>query len=200
MYNENQSNKLTGKDLISIGIYSAIYFVISMIGMVLAMIPAMWIAMPGVIAILAGIPYMLLCSKVKKVGVPLIMGGITALLYFLTSQFTIVILVAFLVGCILAEIARWKTKYSSFKGNAVSFIFFSFGMVGSPLPIWLFKDSFFSQIASQGMPDEYINSLQSMCSNTMLIVLLLTPVIGGIIGSFIAKLMFRKHFEKAGII
>ena len=115
MSEQTKSLKLTGKDLINIGIFSAIYFVLSFIGMFLGIIPILWILMPGVIAILAGIPFMLLCAKVQKPGVPLLMGLITGLLYFITGQFTMVILATFVIGCVLAEIVRWKTKYGSFK-------------------------------------------------------------------------------------
>ena len=36
--------------------------------------------------------------------------------------------------------------------------------------------------------------------NTMLIVLFVAPIIGGIIGAFIARGLFKKHFVKAGIV
>lgn len=84
--------KLTGKDWIAIGIFSALYFVISFIGMFLGIIPIMWILMPGVVAILAGIPFLFLCSKVQKPGAVLLMGLVTALLYYVTGQFTLLIL------------------------------------------------------------------------------------------------------------
>ena len=132
MRQQKDSLKLTGKDLINIGIFSAIYFVLSFIGMVLAIIPIMWILMPGVIAILAGIPFMLLCVKVQKPGVPLLMGIITGILYFITGQFTVVILITFVISCLLAELLRFLTHYRDFKGNAIAFILFSYGMVGSP--------------------------------------------------------------------
>ena len=80
MSEQTPNLKLTGKDLINIGIFSAIYFVLSFVGMFLAIIPVLWIIMPGIIAILSGTPFMLLCVKVQKPGVPLLMGLITGLL------------------------------------------------------------------------------------------------------------------------
>ncbi len=200
MSDQNYSLRLTGKDLINIGIFSAIYFMISFIGMGLAIIPVLWILMPGVIAILAGIPFMLLCSKVKKPGVPLLMGIITGLLYFITGQFTAVILATFACGCLLAELLRWKSHYGSYKGNTLAFILFSYGMAGSPLPIWIFRDSFFTQIAGQGMPEAYVSTMESLSSVPMLLIMLVSPIIGGLIGAFIAQAMFKKHFKKAGMV
>ncbi len=194
------SRKLTGKDFISIGIFSAIYFIINFIFMVMGMIPIMWILMPAMIGLFTGIPYMLLCAKVQKPGAILIMGFITAFIYFVTGQFTPVILITFGISCVLGEVIRIITKYNSFKGNSISFIFFSLGMIGSPLPIWIYKDSFFAQIEQQGMSAEFVNTLSGFASNQMLIFMVAMTVILSIAGVFIAKSVFKKHFEKAGII
>lgn len=196
-----KSYKLKGKDLITIGIFSAIYFIINFIFMIMGGIhPIIWILMPALIAVFAGIPYMLMVSKVQKPFAVLLMGLITGLIYFATGQFTVIILISMSVSCILAEVVRYFSKYNSFKGNAISYVFFSMGMVGSPLPIWLFKSDFLAQIAEQGMPADYVASLQTLSSNTMLVVLFVAPIIGAIIGAFIAKALFKKHFEKAGIV
>ena len=61
--------KLKGKDLITIGIFSAIYFVINFAFMLLGGIhPVLWMLMPGFIAVFAGIPFMLMVAKVQKSG------------------------------------------------------------------------------------------------------------------------------------
>ena len=191
--------KLKGKDLITIGIFSAIYFVINFAFMLLGGIhPVLWMLMPGFIAVFAGIPFMLMVAKVQKLGAVFLMGLITALIYFVTGQFTLVILISMASTCILAEVVRVVTKYNSFKGNSIAYVIFSLGMVGSPLPIWLFKA--LAQITEQGMPADYVAAVEALSSNTMLIVLFVAPIIGGIIGAFIARGLFKKHFVKAGIV
>jgi energy-coupling factor transport system substrate-specific component len=195
------TRKLKGKDLITIGIFSAIYFVINFIFMLSAGIhPILWVLMPGTIALFTGIPYMLMAAKVQKPGAAFLMGLITGLIYFATGQFTVVILISMVVSCGLAELTRYITKYNSFTGDSLSFIFFSFGMVGSPLPIWLFKESFLAQIGGQGMPADYVSAVEAVSANWMLIILFVAPVIGGTAGALIARKLFKKHFVKAGII
>ena len=131
----NLEKKLKGKDLITIGIFSAIYFVINFAFMLLGGIhPVLWMLMPGFIAVFAGIPFMLMVVKVQKLGAVFLMGLITALIYFVTGQFTLVILISMASTCILAEIVRAVTKYNSFKGNSIAYVIFSLGMVGSPFP------------------------------------------------------------------
>ena len=192
---------MSGKDVITVGIFSAIYFVINFAFMLLGGIhPVLWMLMPGFIAVFAGIPFMLMVAKVQKLGAVFLMGLITALIYFATGQFTLVILISMASTCILAEVVRAVTKYNSFKGNSIAYVIFSLGMVGSPLPIWLFKADFLAQITEQGMPADYVAAVEALSSNAMLIVLFVAPIIGGIIGAFIARSLFKKHFVKAGIV
>ena len=153
-----------------------------------------------IIALFTGIPHLMMCAKVQKVGSVLLMGLITGLIYFVTGQFTPVILVSFVIACGLGELVRGCTHYTSIRGNLVSFVLFSLGMVGSPLPIWLMREDFLRQITEQGMPADYVNTLAALSSSSMLVVLFLAPVVGAIIGGFIARAMFRKHFEKAGLV
>ena len=128
-----QKKGMTGKDIITVGIFSAIYFVINFAFMLLSGLhPLLWILMPGLIAVFAGIPFLMMCTKVPKTGAVVLMGFITALIYFVTGQFTVVILIAFAVSCILAELCRICSHYRSFRGNALAYVFFSLGMIGAP--------------------------------------------------------------------
>lgn len=197
----SSSCSLKGKDLITIGIFSAIYFVINFTFMLMGGLhPIMWILMPGFIALFTGIPFMLMCSKVQKMGAVLLMGVITGLIYFVTGMFTVMILGTFVIACILGEAARFISRYYNIKGNIVAFIFFSLGMTGSPLPIWTMHEKFMAQISGQGMPASYTSALESLSSPIMLFVLFLAPIIGALLGSWISKRMFYKHFEKAGMV
>ena len=68
---------MSGKDVITVGIFSAIYFVINFAFMLLGGLhPLLWILMPGFIALFTGIPYLMMCAKVQKVGSVLLMGQI----------------------------------------------------------------------------------------------------------------------------
>ena len=201
MSNSKNGKGLKGKDLITIGIFSAIYFVINFAFMLLGGIhPVLWMLMPGFIAVFAGIPFLLMAAKVQKPGAVFLMGLITALIYFVTGQFTLVILISMASACVLAEVIRSMAKYDSFKGNSTAYVIFSLGMTGSPLPIWLFKADFLAQITEQGMPADYVSAVEALSSNAMLVVLFVAPIIGGMIGAFIAKGLFKKHFVKAGIV
>ena len=80
-----KSRGMSGKDVITVGIFSAIYFVINFAFMLLGGLhPLLWILMLGFIALFTGIPYLMMCAKVQKVGSVLLMGLITGLIYYLS--------------------------------------------------------------------------------------------------------------------
>ena len=196
----NQNRKLTGKDVIAIGIYSAIYFVLNFMAMMTGLIPLLWILLPGTVAILTGIPFLLMAVKVPKPGAVLIMGLITAFLYFVTGQFTVLILITMLIACVVSEAYRYITKYNlKFSNLAVAFILFGYGMAGSPLALFVYRESFLAQI-SETMSQEYVVAISSYITTPMLILLLVSPIAGGFFGALIAGGIFKKHFKKAGIV
>lgn len=198
---EGEKKGLRGRDLISIGIFTAVYFVLNFICMILGGFhPALWVFMPALIALIAGTPFMLMCAKVQKIGAVLIMGVITALIYFVTGMFTPFILLLMLICCVIAEIIRALAKHKSFWGNALSYAVFGLGMCGSPLPIWTMRDAFFEQIQSQGMSAEYVSTLAAITGDVMLPVMILATFACGFVGALIARSLFRKHFEKAGLV
>ena len=196
----NQNQKLTGKDVIAIGIYSAIYFVLNFVAMMTGFIPLLWMVLPGTVAILTGIPFLLMSVKVPKPGAVIIMGLITAFLYFVTGQFTVLILLTMLIACAVSEVYRYITKYNlKFSNLMVAFILFSYGMAGSPLALFVYRDSFLAQIG-ETMSQEYVAAISSYITTPMLILLLVSPIAGGFFGALIAGGIFKKHFKKAGIV
>lgn len=198
---KTEANKLQIKDLVTIGIFSAIYFVVNLIVMVCGGIsPIIWIFMPAIIGLLCGVIFMLMTAKVQKFGAILIMSIITALIYFATGQFTVVLLVSFAIVSIIAEFIRRGFGYKSFTGNLIAYAIFSLGMTGSPLPIWLFGDSFLKSIMEQGMSASYVEGLKTLTSTGMLMLMYIATFIAALIGGFIGRSMLKKHFKKAGIV
>lgn len=156
-----ENNKLKVKDLVNIGIFSALYMVISMIVMIpVGIAPILWLIWPGIAGLFGGAFFTLLMTKVPKQGAALILAIITGLLYFATGECTWVIIVTFAVAGILGEAARKVLGYKSFKGIALAGGFTAFGFIGSPLPMWLFQDAYMKSIEEMGMGVEYVEGLR----------------------------------------
>lgn len=196
-----KTNKLQIKDLVTIGIFTAIYFMVNVIVMVCGGIaPLVWIFMPTILSLLCGVIYMPLMAKVQKPGAILIMGMITTLIYLIRGGFFLVLIVTYSVFCILAELIRKQMGYSSFKSNLFSYAFFSMGMVGDLLPIWIFRDKYAEHMLSSGMPADYIEVLNNVTSVGMLVVMLAATFLMAFVGGFLGKLVMKKHLEKAGMV
>ena len=190
------NKKLRGKDVITIGIFTAIYFAINFGFMLLGGLhPLMWILMPGFIALVGSIPYMIMVQKVKKTGAVIIMGAIVAIIYYLTGQFSLIIIASLAIASVLAEVIRYLSKYDSYKGNSLSYAFFSLGMIGSPAQVWILKDEFISKMLEMGMPVDYVNILKTFINTPMLIVLIVTPFVFGLLSCGILKSFLYKNFE-----
>ncbi|MBU3186318.1 MptD family putative ECF transporter S component [Clostridium estertheticum] len=198
---KTKTNTLQIKDLVTIGIFSAIYFVVNLIVMICGGIaPIIWIFMPAIIGLFCGVIFMLMTAKVQKFGPVFIMAIITTIIYLATGQFTVILLITFGVSSIIAEFVRRGFGYQSFIGDLLAYVVFSLGMIGSPLPIWLFGDSFFNSIVEQGMSASYVEGLKIYTSIGMLAAMIISTVILALIGGLIGRSMLKKHFKKAGIV
>ena len=111
-----------------------------------------------------------------------------------------VIIVTFAIAGLLAEVMRKVLGYKSFRGIALAGGFCAIGFIGSPLPMWLFQESYMKSIEEMGMGAEYVEGLQSMISAGSFIGMLAVAFIGGLLGTLIGHKMLKKHFEKAGIV
>ena len=63
-------NKLQGKDLINIGIFTAIYFIVIFAAASIGFIPIFIPLISVIVPLVGGIPMMLFFSKIKKFGMP----------------------------------------------------------------------------------------------------------------------------------
>ena len=169
--------------------------------MALAMFsPVFWLAWPAMSGIICGSLYVLLSAKVTKKGVAFLMAVITGIIYFACGECTWVIVLTFIVAGLLAEVVRAVLGYKSTKAVVLSCGVLTLGFIGSPLPMWLFQDSYMNSIIEMGMSATYVNSMQSMISVGSLILMIIGALLGGMIGALIGKAIFKKHFAKAGII
>lgn len=162
--------------------------------------PILWLLWPGIAGLFGGVFFTLLLTKVPKMGASLLLALISGILFFATGECTWVIIVTFAIAGLLAEVMRKVLGYKSFKGIALAGGFCAIGFIGSPLPMWLFQESYMKSIEEMGMGAKYVEGLQSMISAGSFIGMLAVAFIGGLLGTLIGHKMLKKHFEKAGIV
>lgn len=196
-----EEKNLKVKDLVNIGVFSAIYMILSFIVMVPSMAsPIIWLLWPAICGVVCGSIYMLLVAKVPKKGTALLVALINGIIYFAIGECTWTIILSFAIAGIVAEIARAALGYQTTKSALISCGILAAGFIGSPLPMWLFQDSYVDSIIKMGMDPTYVANMQKMISVSSLFGFIAVAFVGGLIGGFIGKALFKKHFEKAGII
>ena len=190
--------KLNAKDLINIGIFTVIYFVMFFIAGILGYIPIFMVAIPLVLGILGGIPFTLFLTKTGKFGAVTIMGTLVGLLNFLIGQSWISIVFGIVFG-LLADLIFKAGAYKSWKYTVIGYCVFTEWVIGSMLPMWIMRDVFFENYRQNGGTEEYINALMNLTANWMLPVIGVLGVVGAIVRAYLGKAFLKKHFEKAGI-
>lgn len=195
--NRNETSKLKGKDLINVGIFSAIYFVIVMIIAMLGYIPIMMPLLCVIAPVLCGVPFMLFLTKVKKPGMIWIMGAIMGIMMMLTGMGYYSLIVTAVTGWISEMIYR-SGNYASARKAILAHGVFSIWMWGNFLPLFFNPEGYFS--TRQDFGQEYISSLTSLMPMWMCPVLFITCFVFGIIGGIFGRRLLKKHFEKAGMV
>ncbi len=186
------SNKLQAKDLINIGIFTALYYIIMFACAMLGYVPVLFILLP------VYLPVMLFLTKVKKFGMVTIMSVILGLLMFATGHTWVPIISAALCGSICDLILK-AGKYKSFKHSVIGYGIFSIWSMGAMLPMWIMRDSYFDYIRSS-MGDEYTNAVLALTPNWVAYAVVAVAFAGGVAGAFFGKSVLKKHFERAGIV
>ena len=188
--------KLQGKDLMNVGIYTAIYFVVTFLVAMLGFIPIFMVLMVIIAPVIGGIPFMLFMTRVKKPGMIMIMSLIMGLLMLLTGMGYWPLLISIVSG-IAAELICRAGQYKSAKSAVLAAGIFPLWMWGNYLPLFFNPDQYFASRQSFGQ--DYIDSLTSMLPGWMCPVLLVLCFLSGIAGGLLGKKMLKKHFKKAGI-
>lgn len=192
----NDSNKLKGKDLINIGVFTAIYFVIIMALAMLGFIPIFMPTYSVLMPLCGGIPFMLFLTKVKKFGMVLIMSILMGILMWLTGM-SYYALICGLVSGLIAEFILKKGEYKSAKRAVIAHGIFSLWVWSNYIPLFFFADKYWS--TRQNFGQEYIEALTKLMPVWMCPVHFVLCFVFGVVGGLLGLKILKKHFIKAGI-
>lgn len=190
--------KLGGKDLINVGIFSAIYFVIVMVCAMLGSIPIMYPMLAVLVPILGGIVFMLFLTKVKKFGMIWIMSIIMGLLMLLTGMSFYALAVGAVSG-LAAELIYRSGKYASAAKAVFTNAVFSLWIAANYMLFFFDREAFLASRA-ESVGQEFADTIDKMLPPWTFAVLVSVCFVCGIIGGLIGRKMLSKHFKKAGIV
>ena len=196
-----KSNKLTVPDLISVGVFTALYFVLVTVAtFACALLPGVGnILLPAVAALISGSVYMLLAAKLQKFGGITIMGLVMGLFFFVSGHFLLSFAANIVCG-LLADLIVARGKFRSEKLLLVSYVVFSCGLTGPILPLWFMKDAYIANLTARGKDAAYIDTLFAPINNGSFVAAMAAILVCAVLGGLFGQRMMKKHFEKAGIV
>ncbi|MEB8333880.1 MptD family putative ECF transporter S component [Staphylococcus saprophyticus] len=191
-------SKIDIKDLINIGLFTAVYFIFIAPPGILGIIPIFMLLLPAMIGLVGGIPVMLLITKTQKFGALTICGVVVSLLLAIMGHPWMALILSVPV-IVIADMVMAMGQYKSWKLNSIGYIIFSFWPIGNLLPFYFMRNSYLAFIQDKYGTD-YEATVEGLFSIGMIPIILITTIIGAWIGAYIAKGILKKHFKRAGII
>ena len=192
--------KLQAKDFITIGIFTALLFVVEfacgLLGFIHPYIVASYVVM---IPIVGSIPMMLFYTKIEKFGMLSIMSVLLAIIMFVTGMGYLGAPLIIASGVIADLIAR-SGGYKSFKKTVISHGVFCLWICANYFPVVVSANSYRKNLLEGGYSAEYCDSLFRAINSKTIAVLLVLCFVFGCVGAVIGKAVVKKHFEKAGIV
>lgn len=198
----NKTNKLTVPDLISIGVFTALYFVLVTIATFasVAIFPGFNnVVLPAFCALISGCVYTLLGVKLQKFGGISVMGIVMGLFFMISGHFIISFAANIVMG-IVADCVAKVGKYKSKKWIILSYVLFSYGLFGPVIPMWFMKDAYVANLVARGKDAVYIAELFANINMVTFVLAVVATLICALVGGWFGMKMIKKHFVKAGIV
>lgn len=194
--------QLSIKDLITIGVYSALYFMCvglgTLVGVVLSHSANMMYA-PVFAALFAGTVYMLLVAKVKQFGAIFLVGVVMASFFFLSGHFLLSFVPSLVFG-LAADLVAKLGDYRHRLYNLISYIIFSFGNLGPIILMWFMREAYINRLLEKGKDMTYIQNVMVDFTLGNVLWLSLLISLGALIGGLFGQYLVKKHFAKAGMV
>lgn len=191
--------RLTARDLIQTGIFTAVYIVVYMIfNMVGALSPVLQLFTAPLAIIVNGITFMVFLARVRKPAAVIIMVTLLSVIMVAMGHHPITFATAAIGGGLAAWLSTvWKVDQTP--RSVVSHAFFSLWPIGAYLPLLFMRDTIISETASQ-MGQAWAQTYNRLMSAPMLVVLTVLCFVSGIIGGLIGRGVLSRSFRRAGLV
>ena len=190
---------LTIKDLVTTGIFSAIFLVFTMIGGIFfAPNPVLTFYMPMGAALLCGPVYLLMIAKVQKRWSVTILGIVMGIIWFVTGMHW-----AFSLGYIgmgiIADLVAGAGHYRNKVVNLLSYMLMSLGSIYTYVVFFTDPQGWASTMLENGTEQSYIDTMSASAPSWLLAVIIIGTLAIAAFSGWIGGKLLKKQFEKAGI-
>lgn len=193
-----ENKKMSVKDLVNVGVFTVIYYVLFMISLMTGFIPVMAVFFPVLLALVGGIPCILFYTKVKSFGSVTVMGVLMGLAMFLMGYGFVPLLIG--SGCgLVADLVMRAGGYRSFRTMLLGYVIFSLWVISAQIPMFLMGAAY-AEMSRETQGDEYVEALAALLGRQMIPIVIAATVVAAIIGTYIGRAVLNKHFKRAGIV
>lgn len=197
----NRRKNLNAKDLITIGVFAAMFLVIFfVVGSLASLTIVGTIANIPITALFTAVVYMLVAAKVQKRGVFFILGIVNALPGFMAAN--VLGVIASIAGWFIAELIANSHHYSKKRDLILAYVTGStLHFLGFSLPMYISNVEYMTSRQeilhlTDAALQEYLQYFTWPVYAGMAVLTIVTSFLGARIGVKILK----KHFQKAGLI
>ena len=192
-------NKLQAPDLINIGLFTVLYFVLGCcVAIPIGFVPIFLPILGALWTLITGIPFMLFAVRVKKFGMVTIMAVLSGLLMGLTGMGFWGILTGAVFG-LLGDLIMKSGSYKSAKKTILGYGVFSLWMIGTYIPMYFMVEQSRADLA-KSFGDEYADKVMSVMPMWSIVLVIAAIFVCALFGGLIGKAILKKHFTKAGIV
>ena len=193
------NNKIQAKDLINIGLFTVLYFVLGCcVAIPIGFVPIFLPILGALWTLITGIPFMLFATRARKFGMVTIMAILSGLLMGLTGMGYWGILTGAVFG-LLGDLILKSGSYASSKKTILGYGVFSLWMVGTYIPMYFMVEQSRADFA-KSFGDEYADKVMSVMPMWSIVLVIAGIFVCALLGGLIGKAILKKHFVKAGIV
>lgn len=193
------NNKMQAKDLINIGLFTVLYFVLGCcVAIPIGFVPIFLPILGALWTLITGIPFMLFAVRTKKFGMVTIMAVLSGLLMGLTGMGFWGILTGAVFG-LLGDLVMKSGSYQSAKKTILGYGVFSLWMIGTYIPMYFMVEQSRADFA-KSFGDEYADKVMSVMPMWSIVLVIAAIFLCALLGGLIGKAVLKKHFAKAGIV
>ena len=192
------SNKLQAKDLINLGLFTVLYFILGCcVAIPIGFVPIFLPILGSLWTLITGIPFMLFITRVKKFGMVTLMAVLSGLLMGFTGMGYWGVPMGVIFG-LIADLIMKSGEYKSSGKILLGYGVFSLWMVGTYIPMYFMVEKARADFVA-GFGEEYADRVMSVMPMWSLVLVVAGIFVCAILGGLIGKALLKKHFIKAGI-
>lgn len=191
------------KDFVTIGIFSALIFVVFMgVASLTAVLgPILHVFSVCVSGFFCASIFLIVSRKVPKFGVMTLTSAVLMTLFSLMGGGYLPWVISVLITAFIADLILTVTGHESRLGFVMAIGVMMIGhSLGNIFPVLFFAEKFKADFVSRGIDVAYMEEMVSVLSGPMAAVVLVAAFVCAALGALIGFKWLSKHFKTAGMI